>query len=182
MGIGYNHSIQAVVQGLTPWSSICHRGFWCLPRSPFWCVACGTYWVVFCYGPKVTSGCVGSGSSWEGLHSRLMSDTACGWLTVPVRSYKAICNCSCLCWVWVCMGGAMHPSSASTSSGPGAGSTQKDRACLQAVWEKRLDTVTWCQNPSLALKPHNSVTPCMSLAPLPHSHCCSSARAQDAYL
>lgn len=145
MGTGYNHSIRAIVQGLTPWNSICHNGFCAFHDLLFsvllvallsgvllwsegdqwvcwfWILLGGTSWQIYVrhclWWAQYTS---------EELQSNLQ-------LWLPVLRLDV-------------MGGALQPSSASTSSGPRAGSAQKDSARLLAVWN-RLDKVTMVPKP-----------------------------------
>ena len=47
---------------------------------------CVASWVMLCCGLKPTTGCVVSGSTWEGLQCRLMSDTVNDWPCMELPS------------------------------------------------------------------------------------------------
>lgn len=58
-------------------------------ESTFGCVACGAKQAVLCCGLELTSECVDSETSWEGLPCRPRSVTAC-----VLQCYKVICSWS----------------------------------------------------------------------------------------
>lgn len=61
----YDYSKGAAVQGLILWSRTCFMGLWFPPSLPLKYVAheCGRV-IIFC-GLKLSTGCSGSGASWE---------------------------------------------------------------------------------------------------------------------
>ena len=52
---------------------------WCLPETPFGCTMYMASWLKLWCGLKPTTGCVGSGSTWEVFRYSSMSDVPCNW-------------------------------------------------------------------------------------------------------
>ena len=92
--IGYNHSVWAVVWGLTPWSRICPSRVWCLWRPPFGYGTCTENEVALYCSLKPVIWCVGSGSSWERLWWESVTDTFWGCLLGATKWLMVGC---CLC-------------------------------------------------------------------------------------
>ena len=79
-------------------------GPWCLLSVPLECVTCGGGWVVLRCGPKLSTGCTGSGASQE-VQAKV-SRCLCSVQGYPAWTTKWSADGCYLCWMWRCRGEA----------------------------------------------------------------------------